>query len=373
MDEHPHLGKGHAVVLSLSIFLAVATLFTSLLWMGGDFLSFGFITAPLSVPSGLFGGLIGGYGAWSRYRRQHQRNTGIYLDKIRSGYLVFWVWVGILSGGPLGIFTLFVASWVGEYLTLWGPSELLILVLMVAFVLVPIVPGLIVLLTVIILDWGIRPRFKNHRIRYLSVAGGILFFFCISTLGFTLSTYNHEYAQLERAYAFVDENPSWFLLPKTPSDVNRLVAIRPFSIFVETIDGQLLGCNQPSKLDSNCWYQVDAFPDNPVYPCDFPYEVPAHLNSDMIVQTLQKEYCEYWFGGDYNISVFQYVLLKNGEIWQWGLDEINLTETPEFNKARFEMIKKTYRTGGIFGVSLTASVIILVILAQRVKQKLKIV
>ncbi len=349
MDEHPRLGKGHAIVLIVSVSLISATFLIGFWIQGAGFIFVALNFASLGAIGGLLGGLVGGYGAWNRYKQQHQKNTGVYTDKVRPGYLLFWVWVGILVGGPLGLMTFFEGVFVGEYLALLTSQLISWVAFIAGFILLPVIPGLIVLFAVVILDWNIRPLF-NYRIAHYGLVflGGILFF-CISTVGFTLPLYYDNFAELESSSAFTIENPEWFLLPKPPTEVVKLVAIRPFTIFVETEDNKLMGCPQASKLETDCWFEVSSIPEEPEALCEFVSEFPGMTQLYKIEQHLQKDYCQYGLGGEYNYASFHYVLLDNGDVWQWGFDDIGLADAPQFENARKEVIKKAYGIGLLGG------------------------
>jgi hypothetical protein len=195
-------------------------------------------------------------------------------------------------------------------------------------------------------------------------------FFCLSTVGFTLPTYNYYFENLESSSAFTIENPEWFLLPKPPIEVVKLVAIRPFTIFVEVEDNKLLGCTQASKLETDCWFEVSSIPDEPEVLCEFTSEFPGMTQLYKIEQHLQKDYCQYGLGGEYNYASFHYVLLDNGDIWQWGFDDIGLADAPQFENARKEVIKKANGIGLLGGsvLSIMSIFISLVVVQMRKKE-----
>lgn len=140
------------------------------------------------------------------------------------------------------------------------------------------------------------------------------------------------------------ENAQWRQLPQPPDEIDKLVAALPFEVYIKTKSGRLLGCQVASQFDKNCWYTAQSIPRAPDLPCGeidnrflSPEEIAGLILEDglpgdaAVLQFVTVRLCDY-AGRERVRSKFQYALLSNGEIWQWGVDNFHISKTPNLDE-----------------------------------------
>jgi len=108
----------------------------------------------------------------------------------------------------------------------------------------------------------------------------------------------------------------WVLLAKSPQEIKTLRAADFFTVFAETIDGQLIACYYESAYDNDCWYEVSQIPDTIESKCGnwrgkFS-EPPSSIN---VIERIDIENC-YTFAGMDSINISSYVLSDEGQVYQ---------------------------------------------------------
>ncbi|NJM05281.1 hypothetical protein HC891_02150 [Candidatus Gracilibacteria bacterium] len=98
-------------------------------------------------------------------------------------------------------------------------------------------------------------------------------------------------------------------------------------MYVRTTDQALYRCSWSSPYDIACWKPVSAIPTIRPNRCWRDQAPPPPLPSGTAVEVLQFQYCGS-FAGITDYSSFNYYLLTDGTVVQWGTDEFHIGLPP---------------------------------------------
>jgi hypothetical protein len=151
----------------------------------------------------------------------------------------------------------------------------------------------------------------------------------------------------------ISKPPEWRDLGSPPEKIEKLIVADFDSIYVKTIFGNIYSCTWASPYDIECWVKVNEIPDKDLNSCgDRVHEpAPKPLNRQ-IIETVKFQYC--WsFAGREHYSEFNYYLLENGNVLQWGEDDFHFFEPIGVIKREFLYILH----GALFGIKIGLSLI----------------
>jgi hypothetical protein len=112
-----------------------------------------------------------------------------------------------------------------------------------------------------------------------------------------------------------------------PQPIQELVAAHFDTVYVRTTDQTLYRCSWSSPYDIACWVPIAAIPTIRPDRCWRDQAPPPTLPSGTAIDVLQFHYCGS-FAGITDCSSFNYYLLTDGTVVQWGADEFHIGLPP---------------------------------------------
>lgn len=115
----------------------------------------------------------------------------------------------------------------------------------------------------------------------------------------------------------------WQLLGHPPIKIEKLVAAKLYTVYAKTTNGNIYSCTRSSQYDIECWAEVTHVPEIMQSNCSIPSEFWMPENPGRVIDSLSYEYC-HRFGR----TQFKYILLEDGNVFQWGIDDFTWAPPP---------------------------------------------
>lgn len=124
-----------------------------------------------------------------------------------------------------------------------------------------------------------------------------------------------------------DTSSAWRSLGSPPQPIVRIQAADFYTVYVQTINGQLFSCYRASRFDQQCWTAIEAIPLVETGGCSGIQPTIAPPPSAAVRQRLDTDWC--WRFGR---SQYSYVLLTDGTIMQWVYDDYHASIAPTMER-----------------------------------------
>ena len=148
-------------------------------------------------------------------------------------------------------------------------------------------------------------QIRSNKPLFFSIAA--LLFLGITVMGFFIGM------------ALLRNTPEWRYLGSPPEKIDELLVANFDTIYVKTVSNSVYSCYWASPYDINCWAKVETIPEVVEDYCAFAQDAPHQLPSGNVIGVLQFHRCG-WFAGSDSYSAFNYYLLDDGNVVQWGYD-----------------------------------------------------
>jgi hypothetical protein len=115
----------------------------------------------------------------------------------------------------------------------------------------------------------------------------------------------------------------WKPLGHPSTKIDKLLAAKLYTVYAKTINGKIYSCSRLSQYDVECWVEVTQVPEITQSNCNIPSEFWTPELPGRVIDSLEFEYC-HRFGR----AQFKYILLEDGNVFQWGIDDFTWTPPP---------------------------------------------